>query len=110
MNESQKYVASATLESSDWSTSTILGPYDAEKIRGLEERTSGNLYVSGSARLVRQLLADRVLNELHLFVPPVTLGSDERLFAEGNEDAKFGLMETEGYDGSVADSAYRAAL
>jgi dihydrofolate reductase len=109
MNESQKYVVSGTLESSDWSNSTILGPYDAEKIRGLKERTSGNLYVSGSGMLVRQLLADSVLDELPLFVFPVILGSGERLFAEGNAKVKFDLVETEGYDSGVVYSAYRSA-
>jgi dihydrofolate reductase len=108
MNESEKYVVSATLENSDWSNSTILGPYDAEKIREVKERTGGNLYVSGSGMLVRQLLADGLLDELHLFVFPLTLGSGERLFAE-DANVKFALMETEAYDSGVVYSAYRPA-
>ena len=109
MNESQKYVVSGTLERPDWSNSTILGPYDAEKIRGLKERTKGNLYVSGSGMLVRQLLADGLLDELHLFVFPLALGSGEKLFGNGDAKVKFDLVETEGYDGGVIYLAYRAA-
>ena len=108
MNESQKYVVSGTLEGTDWSNSTILGPYDAEEIGALKERTGGNLYVSGSGTLVRQLLTDGLLDELHLFIFPLTLGSGERLFAEDTK-VKFDLAEMEAYDSGVVYSAYRPA-
>jgi dihydrofolate reductase len=109
MNESRKYVVSGTLESADWTNSTILGPYDAEEIGGLKERTDGNLYVSGSGMLVRQMLADGLVDELHLFVFPLTLASGERLFADGDAKVKFDLVETETYDSGVVYSAYRPA-
>ena len=108
MNESEKYVVSGTLESTDWSNSTILGPYDAEEIGALKERTGGNLYVSGSGTLVRQLLTDGLLDELHLFVFPLTLGSGEKLFAEDTK-VKLDLAATEAYDSGVVYSAYRQA-
>src|SRR5215470_15022678 len=66
MNESDKYVVSGTLESTEWSNSTILGPYDANEIGAVKERTNRNLYASGSGMLVAQLLADGLLDELHL--------------------------------------------
>src|SRR5947207_4830430 len=68
MNDSPKYVVSATLQSADWNNSTILGAYDAEAIRSLKERIDGNMYVSGSGTLVRAMLADGLVDELHLFV------------------------------------------
>src|SRR6266540_3327364 len=75
MNESPKYVVSATLETADWNNSTILGPYRADAIRELKERLDGDLYVSGSGTLVRALLADGLVDELHLFVFPLALGA-----------------------------------
>jgi len=109
MNDSQKYVVSGTLEGSVWSNSTILGPYDAAEIGALKGRTSGNLYVSGSGMLVRQLLADGLIDELHLFVFPLSIGSGERLFSDGDIRLKFDLAETEAYDSGVVYSAYRPA-
>src|SRR5213080_4792624 len=91
MNESPKYVVSATLETAEWNNSTILGPYRADAIRELKERLDGDLYVSGSGTLVRALLADGLVDELHLFVFPLALGAGQRLFADGGPAAKFAL-------------------
>src|SRR5437667_11583458 len=57
MNESPKYVVSATLQNADWKNSTILGAYSADAIRALKDRIDGGIYVSGSGTLVRALLA-----------------------------------------------------
>jgi len=109
MNESPKYVVSATLQSADWSNSTILGPYDAEAIGELKRRIAGNIYVSGSATLVRQMLADGLVDELHLFVFPLTLGGGARLFAEQGGALKLALAQTEAYESGVVHLAYRPA-
>src|SRR5437870_895460 len=71
MNESPKYVVSATLQRAEWNNSTILGPYRADAIRELKERLDGDLYVSGSGTLVRALLADGLVDGvLHLTYRP----------------------------------------
>src|SRR3954466_12047137 len=62
-NESPKYVVSSTLERADWNNTTILGGYDADPIRALKDEVAGDIYVSGSAKLVRGLLADGLADE-----------------------------------------------
>ena len=109
MNESPKYVVSSTLENPEWSNSHVLGPYEPGAIRDLKDRIDGNIYVSGSAMLVRQMLKDGLVDELHLFVFPLTLGSGQRLFAEGDAGIKLAPAETEAYDSGVVHLAYRPA-
>jgi dihydrofolate reductase len=108
-NETAKYVVSSTLEQADWSNSTVLGPYDAEVIRSLKEKVDGDIYVSGSGTLVRAMLADGLVDGLHLFVFPVALGSGERLFPDGGLETKLNLAETHAYESGVVHLAYAPA-
>lgn len=106
MNESPKYVVSSTLQSVGWSNSTILGAYDTQTILSLKRRIAGDIYVSGSGTLVRAMLADGLVDELHLFVFPLALGAGPRLFSDGLE-AKFSLAEAETYDNGALHLVYR---
>jgi dihydrofolate reductase len=108
-NETRKYVVSSTLETADWNNSEIVGPYSAEMIRDLKQRVDGNLYVSGSATLVRAMLADGLVDELHLFMFPVALGAGLRLFADGGAPVKLVLGGTEAYESGVVHLTYRPA-
>jgi len=107
MNDSPKYVVSATLESAEWNNSTILGPYQADSIRDLKDGIDGNLYVSGSGTLVRAMLADGLIDELHLFVYPLALGSGQRLFVNGGPTIKFALAQEEAYESGVLHLVYQ---
>src|ERR687885_917807 len=64
-NETTKYVVSGTLTDPTWRNSEVIGPYDPDRIRRLKEEV-GDLYVSGSGTLVRAMLADGLVDELHL--------------------------------------------
>ena len=108
-NETAKYVVSGTLEQANWNNSSVLGPYDAEVIASLKERTNGDIYVSGSGTLVRAMLADGLVDGLHLFVFPVALGSGERLFPDGGLETKLNLAETDAYDSGVVHLGYEPA-
>ena len=108
MNDTPKYVVSSTLQSADWKNSSVLGPYSAGAIRDLKNRVNGTIYVSGSGTLVRAMLADGLVDELHLFVYPLALGSGQRLFADGTE-VKLALAGSEAYDSGVLHLTYTPA-
>jgi dihydrofolate reductase len=74
-------------------------------IRDLKDEVGGDLYVSGSATLVRAMLADGLVDELHLFVYPLTRGSGPRLFPE-DAASNFSLAACEEYDSGVVYLAY----
>ena len=107
-NETAKYVVSGSLEKAEWNNSTILGAYDADRIRALKDEV-GDLYVSGSGTLVRALIADGLVDELHLFVFPIALGTGKRLFPEGSGTTKLKLFASESYDSGVTHLAYGPA-
>jgi dihydrofolate reductase len=106
-NDTTKYVVSGTLTEGTWRNSEIVGPYDPEAIRRLKGEVDGSLYVSGSGTLVRAMLADGLIDGLHLFVYPLTRGEGPRLFAEGAAPSKLSLAAATSYDNGVVYLSYR---
>ena len=105
-NDTTKYVVSSTLTDATWRNSKIIGPYDPDKIRKLKDEV-GDIYVSGSITLVRAMLADGLIDELHLCVYPLTRGSGPRLFPEGAAPSKMDLAIADSYDNGVLYLNYR---
>ena len=105
-NDTTKYVVSGTLTAATWRNSEIVGPYDPDGIRKLKDEIDGDLYVSGSITLVRALLADGLVDELHLFVYPLTRGTGPRLFPADAAPAKFSLGACESYENGVLYLSY----
>ena len=105
-NDTTKYVVSGTLENPTWRNSTVIGPYDPDAIRKLKDEV-GDLYTSGIGTLVRAMLADGLVDQLHLFVYPVTRGAGPRLFPEDAAPGKLSLAASEAYDNGVLYLDYR---
>ena len=108
MNESTKYVVSSTLKEGTWQNSKIIGPYTADAIRQVKDEVEDGIYVSGSSTLVRALIADELLDELHLFVYPVTRGTGPRLFPD-NLPTNWSLIHSATYDNGVLYLVYQAS-
>jgi len=107
MNDSPKYVIASSPPAVEWSNSTVVGPYDTDAISRLKEQVDGGIYVSGSGTLVRAMLADGLVDELHLFVYPVHVGTGPRLFADGAVPGKLDLLTCEAYSSGVIHLGYR---
>jgi dihydrofolate reductase len=106
-NDTTKYVVSSTLAEATWRNSEILGPYDPDSIRSLKDDVEGDLYVSGSITLVHAMLADGLIDELHLLVYPLTRGTGPRLFPEGAAAGKLSLAASESFENEVVYLNYR---
>ena len=68
-------------------------------IRSLKDKVYGDLYVGGT--LVRAMLADSVVDELHLFVYPLTRGSGPRLLHGEAAPGNVLLAACESYENGV---------
>lgn len=81
MNGARKYVVSNTLTDATWENSTVIsGDVQAELTRLKRDTRLGT---TGSATLVRWLLEEGLVDELHLLVHPVVVGHGKKLFADG---------------------------
>ena len=108
-NDTTKYVVSSTLETATWGNSEIIGPYDPAAIQTLKDEVDGDLYVSGSGTLVRAMLADGLVDGLHLFVYPLTRGAGPRLFPPEAAPGTLSLRTGEVYENGVIYLDYAPA-
>lgn len=108
-NDTEKLVVGANEPSEEWNNTTRVGAYDADRIRELKQQRDGAIFVSGSGQLVRGMLADGLVDELHLFVYPVALGSGERFWAQADSPLKLSLVASESFDNGVVHLTYGPA-
>jgi dihydrofolate reductase len=108
-NDTHKYVVGSQEPSVDWGPSTRLGAFDPAVIRTLKDDTDGTIYVSGSGTLVRGLLREGLVDELHLFVYPIAVGSGKRLWDDGVDPTKLTLTAHDVYDNGVVHLVYGPA-
>ena len=65
--------------------------------------------MSGSVSIVRQLLAAGLLDELHLLVHPIAVGTGMRLFDEGERPIPLTLISSETFKTGVLNLVYGPA-
>lgn len=111
MNGMTKYVVSRTLERADWANTELLGGDDeaAARIRELKAQPGADIALSGSATLVRWLLARGLLDELTLLVHPVVVGTGSRLFPDGTPTQPLQLVGSATFKSGVVNLTYRPA-
>jgi dihydrofolate reductase len=80
-NAMPKYVVSTTLKDPDWHNTTVLGSGDATaQVSKLKDELDGELQVPGSHRLVQELIASDLVDQVNLMVFPVILGTGKKAF------------------------------
>jgi dihydrofolate reductase len=92
-NTMPKYVVSSTLEDPEWNNTTVLKGDVVDEVSKLKERTDGIVQVPGSRRLVQELIEHDLVDELHLMVFPVVLGTGRRVFGETSAKKDWRLTE-----------------
>ena len=108
MNKMPKYVVSTTLQDATWHNTSVIGDDVTARIQELKDTTDGDVTLSGSATLVRWLLANRLLDELRLLVHPIALGHGQRLF-EDTPTQPLRLVSHETFSTGVLNLAYAPA-
>jgi dihydrofolate reductase len=93
-NTMPKYVVSSTLKDPEWNNTTVLTGDAAEEASKLKQEIDGIIQVPGSNRLVQTLVENDLVDELHLMVFPVVLGTGKRVFGEYSERTDWRLVES----------------
>jgi len=105
MNAPAKYVVSKTLQSPKWRNTTIIREDVVQAVRALKAQPGKNILTDGSSQLVHTLLANDLVDELHLLLYPLAVGGGKRLFPEGAH-TRFTLVEAKPYPSGVVSLHY----
>ena len=105
-NGAAKHVATHRPGALAWRNSHALSGEIAAAVRALKDRDGPDLLTWGSPGLVRQLLAEGLVDELRLILYPVVLGRGKRLFDGGARPAAFTLAESGRTAGGVMLQRY----
>jgi len=109
-NSMPKYVVSSTLKDPEWNNSTVLdGGNVIEEVTKLKEEIDGEIGIHGSVQLARELIENDLVDEIHLMVFPVVLGSGKRLFGETTDKKPFKLTDSKIVGDGVAILVYEKA-
>jgi dihydrofolate reductase len=83
LGDARKIVVSGQRLEFDWRNTEQLTGDLVEAVTALKDGPGGDIAMSGSVSVVRQLLAAGLLDELHLFVHPIAVRTGSRLFDDG---------------------------
>ncbi len=108
-NKAVKYVVSEKPIKLTWQPSILIDGDVVAQVKALKEKDGPMLQVWGSGKLIQTLLKADLVDELHLRIFPVTIGTGKRLFAEGTIPAMFELIETGALSNGIIIANYKRA-
>jgi dihydrofolate reductase len=110
MNALPKLVFSKTLERADWSNTRLIKQNTAHAISALKKAARKNLVILGSAHLANSLIAIGLVDELHVMICPILLGSGKSLALGTDAVHRLELISSLTRQSGVVDLRYRCCV
>jgi dihydrofolate reductase len=105
LNSVPKYVASRTLDTVEWSNSSLIDGEVAVEVPKLKDRYA-DIHVIGSGDLIQTLMRHDLVDVYNVWVYPVLLGTGKRLFAAGTVPAALRLVSSIATSSGATINAY----
>jgi dihydrofolate reductase len=109
LGDARKIVVSRQRLELTWRNSEQLEGDLVEAVTALKNEPGGNIALSGSISVLRQLLAAGLLDELRLLVHPIAVRKGMRLFDEGDTPIPLRLLSSETFGTGVLSLVYGPA-
>ena len=101
INNSQKVVFSKTLDSVDWDHTVLAKGELVDEIEKLKNQDGKDMIVYGGATFVSALIKHRLIDEFHLFINPIVIGTGMPIFKEINYKQNLVLIKSKSFDCGV---------
>lgn len=106
IGDQRKIVVSNRKLSFNWRNSEQLKGDLIEAVNVLKSEPGGDIAISGSISIVRQLLSNGLIDELHLFVDPIAVRDGMRLFDENGSSIPLRLISSTNFSNGVLHVIY----
>jgi dihydrofolate reductase len=108
LNDATKYVVSGSHPTLEWGPALLI-ENAPDGIGELKKGDGPELQVHGSGNLIQTLMSHNLVDEYHLWVFPLVIGSGKRLFAEGTIPSALKLIDSKVSTTGVVIGTYRPA-
>jgi dihydrofolate reductase len=109
MNELQKIVFSRKMEKAAWQNTTLVKGDLVEEVQKLKQQAGAGMVILGSASLVEQLTAAKLINEYQIAVNPMVLGGGKSMFASLPEKVGLRLKDSRTFQNGNVFLTYEPA-
>ena len=110
INRKEKVVVSTTLREAGWINASVLEGNLEEGIDALKARPGKQIVIYGSGKLAQSLTALGLIDEYHVAIAPVVLGTGRPLFKPGAPRLKLELKSARPQKTGVIYAIYAPAL
>jgi dihydrofolate reductase len=93
-NRINKYVVATTPIDLSWKNSILVNTDPVNELKKLKKQDGPDLLVFGSSRLMQTLLSNHLVDVLHTWIFPITLGKGKKLFEEGTQAQQWKLTDS----------------
>jgi dihydrofolate reductase len=93
-NATKKYVVSHKPQELSWNNSELITGDVVTAIKKLKNESGPDLWIHGSGNLIQTLLKNKLIDRMHVWIFPVTVGNGKRLFAEGTQAEGLKLIDS----------------
>jgi dihydrofolate reductase len=104
--DKMKYVFSNTIGSVAGKAAVVNGPL-ADAVDKIKQRTQGDIWFFGGAALLEPFMRYNLIDEMHLSVHPLLLGSGKPLFSGLTERKQFQLQQVETFSSGLVQLVYQ---
>src|SRR5882724_5025351 len=108
-NATKKYVVSHEPQELVWQNSALVSGDVPAEIAKLKTMDAPDLWVHGSGNLIQTLLKNNLIDRMHIWTFPVTVGGGKRLFAEGTLPEGLTLVDSKTAKTGVIIATYEPA-
>ena len=93
-NSTRKYVVSHKPLELSWNNSALVTGDVVAEIKKLKNSDGPDLWVWGSGNLIQTLLKNNLIDRMHIWTYPITIGTGKKLFAEGTQAQHYKMVDS----------------